>query len=99
MSHGPGVRAVPPYQTQRPPKRLPFGNDMGYTHERERPDGDFPTSRTRTTGLCRCGRDIQPGFRFCDLCGAPVGYTGKTERLDQGPRIDDYGPASSPFWK
>ena len=42
-----------------------------------------PQNRTQPVSLCRCGRDILLGFRFCDRCGAPLGYTGKTERLDQ----------------
>lgn len=32
--------------------------------------------------ICECGRDVVPGARFCDGCGAPAGYTGTTERLD-----------------
>jgi hypothetical protein len=30
---------------------------------------------------CSCGRNLLPGMRFCDACGAPVSFTGKTERL------------------
>lgn len=50
--------------------------------------------------MCLCGREWEEGARFCDACGASLGYTGKTERLQlNSPRIRDYGEPSTPFWK
>jgi uncharacterized OB-fold protein len=46
----------------------------------------------RDTGLllqCPCGRIQEPGARFCDNCGSPLAYTGKTERLSDLTPIDD----------
>lgn len=55
----------------------------------QRPPKILPPIRQEITGLrpltqCSCGRSLLPGMRFCDACGRPLSYTGKTERLDQG---------------
>lgn len=68
MSHGPGVRPV--MQGQREPRPIPPN----------------PPRMPEITGVrpltdCPCGRDLLPGARFCDACGCPVSYTGKTVRL------------------
>ena len=35
----------------------------------------------RLQDFCSCGRDIPSGARYCDACGAAVGYTGATVKL------------------
>lgn len=75
MGTRPGER---PVVMQGPPQPRP--------EQAQRPPKDIPFNMPAITGVrpiteCSCGRSVLPGMRFCDACGRPLSYTGKTERL------------------
>lgn len=64
-----GMSPLPKY-AQRPPKDIPANVPRM---------PEITGVRPRTE--CECGRDLLPTMKFCDACGRPLSYTGKTERL------------------